>query len=74
MTIDELKLYNGRDNAKVYIAYKGLVYDVTDSPLWSGGEHQGSHYAGQDLTSELPDAPHGEEVFKRYPVVGKLEA
>jgi len=73
MTIDELKKHNGQNGAKAYIAYKNVVYDVTDSPLWKEGNHQGSHTAGHDLTSELPDAPHSTEVFKRFKVVGRLE-
>ena len=73
MTVDELKLYDGRNNAKAYVAYKNVVYDVTGSSFWQGGEHEGIHNAGQDLTSALAGAPHGEEVFKRFPVVGTLE-
>ena len=38
-----------------------------------GGEHMGLHGAGHDLTGEFPDAPHGEEVFERYPQVGVLK-
>ena len=33
----------------------------------------GQHHAGHDLTGEFPDAPHGEEVFERYPQVGVLK-
>ncbi|HUH41601.1 MAG: cytochrome b5 domain-containing protein [Sulfurimonas sp.] len=73
MTLDELKLYDGKNGAKAYIAYKGVVYDVTQSPLWKNGEHQKRHSAGADLTLILADAPHGEEVFKRYPAVGTLD-
>lgn len=73
MTIDELKKHDGQNGAKAYIAYKNVVYDVTNSPLWKEGNHQGSHTAGHDLTSELPDAPHSTEVFKRFKVVGRLE-
>lgn len=73
MTLDELKLYDGKNGAKAYIAYKGVVYDVTQSPLWKNGEHQGEHSAGVDLTLVLANAPHGEEVFNRYPAVGTLE-
>ncbi|MBU0632188.1 2-oxoacid:acceptor oxidoreductase subunit alpha [bacterium] len=73
MTVEELKQYDGRNNAKAYVAYKNVVYDVTQSPLWQQGEHQGAHNAGIDLTSELLGAPHGEEVFKKFPVVGTLE-
>jgi uncharacterized membrane protein len=31
------------------------------------------HSAGQDLTAELPNAPHDEEVFERYPQIGVLK-
>ncbi|MGC9351629.1 MAG: 2-oxoacid:acceptor oxidoreductase family protein, partial [Sulfurovum sp.] len=73
MTIDELKKYDGRDGAKAYIAYNNVVYDVTESPFWKEGEHEGVHFAGEDLTSQLAGAPHGEEVFKGFPVVERLE-
>ena len=73
MTIDELKQHNGRDGAKAYIAYKNVVYDVTNSPLWEDGVHQDIHSAGVDLTPALSDAPHGDEVFEGFPIVGKLQ-
>jgi predicted heme/steroid binding protein len=47
------------------------VYDVTTSPLWAEGQHF-DHFAGGDLTDELADAPHGEEVFENFIVVGEL--
>ncbi|MDD2357379.1 MAG: 2-oxoacid:acceptor oxidoreductase subunit alpha [Thiovulaceae bacterium] len=73
MTIDELKSYDGRNNRRAYIAYKDVVYDVTQSSLWQEGEHQGMHSAGVDLTSALSGAPHGDEVFKEFPVVATLQ-
>ena len=73
MTIDELKSYDGHNNKRAYIAYKNVVYDVTDSPLWQNGEHQGFHSAGTDLTAELLDAPHTDEVFKDFPIVATLD-
>ncbi|MCX6051098.1 MAG: 2-oxoacid:acceptor oxidoreductase subunit alpha [Campylobacterales bacterium] len=73
MTIDELKRYNGLNGARAYIAYKSIVYDVTESPLWKNGDHQGTHVAGVDLTSELSNAPHDNEVFEKFAVVGTLE-
>ena len=71
-TLEELAGYNGK-NGKIYIAYQGQVYDVTDSSLWEGGNHQGLHDAGQDLTAVMDEAPHGPETFKAYPVVGTLK-
>ncbi len=71
-TEQELRKYDGSRKNPVYIAYKGIVYDVTSSSHWHTGEHRNLHFAGQDLTSELPDAPHGDLVFRKFPVVGIL--
>jgi len=67
----ELALRNGQDKEEVWIAYKGNIYDVTASRLWRNGMHY-EHWAGQDLTDELPDAPHTESVFERYNKIGEL--
>ncbi len=72
ITRRKLSLCNGADKMEIWIAYKGKVYDVTESRLWKGGKHY-EHWAGQDLTHELKDAPHTVEVFKRYPLIGILE-
>jgi len=68
----ELATYDGRNGKPVYIAYKGKVYDVSSSFLWKNGKHQVIHRAGMDLTEAFKHAPHGEEVLKRFPVVGFL--
>jgi predicted heme/steroid binding protein len=67
----QLALRNGQDKPEVWIAYLGVVYDVTDSKMWRNGKHY-EHWAGQDLTPELKDAPHNERVFERLKVIGKL--
>lgn len=66
-----LSIRNGVDHADIWIAYKGVVYDVSPSRLWYKGKHY-EHWAGQDLTDELPDAPHTEAVFERMKQVGIL--
>lgn len=72
-TRTELRRYNGKRGAPAFIAYRGIVYDVTRSFLWQGGAHQVLHGAGVDLTAELVDAPHGMDLLERFPVVGMLE-
>ena len=71
----ELRRNNGEDDTRKWIAYDGIVYDVTDCPRWRLEMHERLHFPGQDLTSELPDAPHKEDVFSRpcVKVVGRLE-
>lgn len=71
ITKRQLSLHNGQDKPDIWIAYKGVVYDVTDSRLWTNGKHY-EHWAGQDLTHELPDAPHTETVFERFQAIGEL--
>jgi predicted heme/steroid binding protein len=71
-TLEELKQYDGKNGRPAYIAYKGKVYDVTDSSLWVDGDHQGEHQAGRDLTEEISKAPHGEETLDRIPIIGIL--
>ena len=71
-TLEELKQYDDRDGRPAYIAYKGKVYDVTDSFLWIDGDHQGQHAAGKDLTEDMALAPHGEETLERVKLVGVL--
>ncbi len=71
-TLKELAEYNGRNGKPAYIAYKGKVYDVTESFLWSDGDHQGLHEAGRDLTKDMEDAPHDPDELERFPIVGEL--
>ena len=71
-TLEELKQYDGRDGRPAYMAYKGKVYDVTESFLWISGDHQGQHEAGKDMTNEMQFAPHGEEMLERVKLIGVL--
>jgi predicted heme/steroid binding protein/uncharacterized membrane protein len=73
LTSDELASSNGKEGSPIHIAFQGKIYDVTKSPLWSKGLHMNRHPAGRDLTGEISAAPHGTEVFDRYPQVGILK-
>lgn len=70
-TKSQLALRNGQDKPDVWVAYKGLIYEVTNSRLWKTGKHY-EHWAGQDLTDELKDALHTDKVFDKFRVIGKL--
>lgn len=70
-TKQQLALRNGQDKPEIWVAYKGVIYDVTASKLWRDGKHY-EHWAGQDLTKELADAPHTEKVFKKFQPIGQL--
>lgn len=71
-TLDQLRLFDGKNGAPAYIACQGYVYDVTQSFLWQGGRHQALHTAGKDLTQALDQAPHGRDLLDRFPVIGIL--
>jgi predicted heme/steroid binding protein len=73
ITRAQLALRNGQDKPEIWVALRGLVYDVTSSRLWRNGKHY-EHWAGQDLTDELKDAPHNENVFDKFKVIGRLKS
>ncbi len=67
----QLALCNGQDKPEIWIACRGLIYDVGRSRLWKGGKHY-EHWAGQELSEELADAPHTAQVLERFSVIGRL--
>ena len=71
-SLEDLKAFNGENGRPIYIAHNGRVFDVTASKMWRGGMHMKRHAAGQDLSAEIKDAPHGVDVLERYPQVGVL--
>ncbi len=70
-TAQELMEFDGREGRPAYVAYEGVVYDVTESAMWGDGDHEGMHQAGRDLTSEHADAPHDVYVTD-FPEVGRF--
>jgi predicted heme/steroid binding protein len=67
----QLALRNGQDKPEIWVAFEGKIYDVSNSRLWRNGKHY-EHWAGQDLTDELKDAPHTRSVFEKFEVIGVL--
>lgn len=75
LTKEQLKEFDGKMGRPAYVAYKGKIYDLTQSRLWRGGEHdpsEGQAYAGYDLTEAMDLSPHGDKYLKDFPVVGEL--
>lgn len=71
-TLDELSKYSGQDGQPAYIAYKGIIYDVSNVPQWKAGTHHGEK-AGKDVTNDISKSPHGDRVFSDLPQVGILK-
>ncbi len=72
-TMEEIEAFDGQDGNPAYVVVDGLVYDVTESGMWSGGVHQGQFQAGQDLTEEImEESPHGTGVLNRMEIVGQI--
>ena len=71
-TRGQLALRNGQDKPEIWVAFQGLIYDMTHSKLWKNGKHY-EHWAGQDLTAELASAPHGIAVFDKFECIGILD-
>ncbi len=69
-----LRRNNGDRGTPKWIACDGIVYDVSACGRWRKEMHENMHFPGQDLTSELPDAPHDQIVFKHpcVRVIGRI--
>ncbi|KXX67684.1 MULTISPECIES: cytochrome b5 domain-containing protein [Flammeovirga] len=71
-TKQQLALRNGQDKEEIWVAFEGKIYDMTKSRLWRDGKHY-QHWAGQDLTPEMKDAPHTAFVFDKFEPIAELE-
>ena len=69
---NHLALRNGQDMEEIWVACNGIIYDVSASRLWRNGKHY-EHWAGQDLTAELENAPHTAMVFDKFEAIGMLK-
>ena len=71
LTLQELEAYNGENGAKAYVAYEGVIYDVTGVTQWKTGSH-GGNMVGTDITEKLNSAPHGVSKLDEVMAVGKI--
>ena len=75
LTLSQLSQFDGKDGRRAFIAVAGIVYEVTNSPRWRNGIHNGdsSIAAGNDLTSQIDSiSPHGRRVLDNIPRVGRI--
>lgn len=72
LSLAELSQYDGQEGRPAYIAFRGTIYDISESRLWKNGNHMGRHPSGVDLTEVLSQAPHGDDKVMAMPRVGKL--
>ena len=72
-TREELSEFTGKNDKLAYVGYQGKVYDVTGSFHWKNGNHAVLHEAGKDLTQEMRDAPHFDDLLIPFKVVGTLK-
>ena len=59
-TAAQLAKFDGKNGRAAYVAYEGMVYDV--SSKWVEGEHHGIK-AGSDITSQLNKCSYHEDGF-----------
>lgn len=72
LTLAELAKYNGKDGNPAYVAVDGIIYDVSASPAWKNGGHNGFE-AGKDLTNEIKTiSPHGVVKLDNVPEIGRI--
>ena len=72
LSLAELGQYDGQEGRPAYIAFRGTIYDISESRLWKNGNHMGRHPSGVDLTEILSQAPHGDDKVMAMPRVGNL--
>lgn len=70
-TAQTLAYYDGQEGRPAYVAVNGVVYDVTSSPRWRDGAHNGFQ-AGRDLTRQFNNQ-HGDSRLSRFPIVGTYQ-
>ena len=66
-TLEELAEYNGK-NGKMYIAYQGQVYDVSNSYLWEDGSIRDFMMQARILPKTWMRHPMGLKRLKTIPL------
>ncbi|MHB1152577.1 MAG: cytochrome b5 domain-containing protein [Eubacteriales bacterium] len=70
-SLEELSVFNGQNGNPAYVAVNGIVYDVSDNPVWPAAAHFGL-IAGNDLTAEFHSCHTLHNILNKLPAVGRL--
>jgi predicted heme/steroid binding protein len=65
LTYEELRKHDGVINKTVFVALKGVIYDVSSSEFYGvgGGYHQ---FAGHDASINLAKMSHDDQYLDKY--------
>ncbi len=65
LTHAELEKYDGVKDSNLFIALKGVIYDVTGSPFYEPGS--GYHaFTGRDASVNLAKMSHDEQYYNKW--------
>ena len=70
-TLEELAKYDGKNGNRAYVAVRGVVYDVTNTPTWETLTHFGMS-AGKDLTTPFASCHSATVILRVLPIVGRI--
>lgn len=70
-TLAQVAKFNGKNGAKAYVVYKGIVYDVTKVSEFKTGTYK-SMKVGTDITALLRKLANANNLLKKFSPVGKL--
>jgi membrane-associated progesterone receptor component len=65
LTPQQLAQYDGVKDKKLFLALKGVIYDVTGSPFYEPGSGYHS-FTGRDASINLAKMSHDEQYYNKY--------
>ena len=72
ITKEQLSQYDGKNNKPSYVAVDGIIYDVSNIPVWADGVHFGLT-PGKDLSSQFSSCHDNDKtILSKLKIVGKL--
>ena len=63
--MEELKQYNGVKQPQIFMAAKGVIYDVSNSPFYRSDGAYGE-FAGHDASINLSKMSHDRQLLNKW--------